>query len=203
MHDRIHGPMLARSMPSSAWHSVTHIHIFAQMFALREGFNKLFSFVSPTAIALAPSSLTLTLRYTDWWNWERNAAIHPFESERFFDIRMVVVPSSVRQVTVELEQIESKVAQLDAVIREMFERRDWWVLSRKDGKRLSVKGRGAEEEGAVKVWRWQGPNRFLVDVWPQQDGRPSPHAQMTWHSHHGDGDSMGYVVKALVWEVDT
>jgi hypothetical protein len=187
-------------MPATAWRSVTHIHIFAQMFALRDGFDKLFA--SPTAMPFTPLRLTLTLRYTDWWNWERNDPIHPFIHDRSLDIRNIVVPSSVTQMTVEFEQIDAKVAQLDAVISDLFQRRDWWVWLRTDGKILRVKGCDAEEQGAVKVWRWQGPTRFLTDSFPQRDGTRSQHAWMSHYNHHGDGLSMGYVVKTLVWEVE-
>jgi hypothetical protein len=176
-------------MPLSAWRSISHVHVFAQMFALRPGFDKLFP--SSTIMPLLnPSHVTLTLRYTDWWDREVNSPIRPFQPGREPEIRKVVLPSSVKEVTVEFEQIEAKLAQLDAVVGEVFQ----WEWVRADGRRLRVKGREAKE-GAVKMWKWQGPARFKWGVGPRPD-------QMRSFVHHGNGDSMGYVVKALVWEVE-
>jgi hypothetical protein len=115
--------------------------------------------------------------------------MHP---ARDFEMRKVVLPLCINSVTVEFEHTEAKVKQLDAVVDDIFLRRDWWVWTRADGKKLVVRGKDAKEEGAVKVWKWDGPTGFkhsLSDV-------------TTRYEHHGGGDSMTYVVKALTWEVE-
>jgi hypothetical protein len=137
---------------------------------------------------LAPPNLTLTLRYTDWWNWESNQPIYPIRENRFLDMREMFLPPFINSLTVQFENLESKVKQLDNVIGEMFTRKDHWVWTRKDGKRLVVEGVSAKERGAVKEWKWAGPTRF-------GNGLPK-------YPHHGEGDSMVYVVKELTWKVE-
>lgn len=152
------------------------------MYALQSGFNGLFR--SRLDIC-RPKSMTLTLRYTDWWNWEFNAPIFPIQQDLFFPLRDIELPSTVQKMTVEFENIELKLKELEAVINELFQRRDYWVWKRRDGKRLMVCGHGIEGHG-VKTWRWTGPTSF---GFRNQN-----------FSHHGNGDTMEYVVKVVTWE---
>jgi hypothetical protein len=118
--------------------------------------------------------------------------IYPIHRGRDFDMRKVVLPLSVNEVTVEFEHTEAKVKQLDQIVDEMFRKRDWWVWKRVDGKQLAVQGRDAKEEGAVRVRKWDGPTRF----------REGSSKTLVNYRHHGEGDSMSYVVKALTWAVE-
>lgn len=98
------------------------------------------------------------------------------------------LPNSVRKVVVQFEYIEAKIKQLEAVVDEMFARRDWWYWRTREGGKLVVKGEGAREEGAVREWKWQGPTMF-------GDGGER-------FAHHGGGEVMGYVVKEITWELE-
>jgi hypothetical protein len=154
------------------------------MFALRRGLEHVFS---ADRFNFVPRHITITLRYTDWWNWEYNQPIYPIRPGQFIDMRTIVLPPFINLVTVQFENIESKEKQLSGVIGEIFARRDWWIWTRADGKRLVVNGMDPKEEGAVKEWKWVGPTKF-------GDG--------STYSHHGDGDCMGYVVKEVTWEIE-
>ncbi|KAF2681289.1 hypothetical protein K458DRAFT_392082 [Lentithecium fluviatile CBS 122367] len=185
----VYGHPIMRHNRDEVLGSIKHIHIFPQMYALRTGLDRLFDASRPN---LAPSRMTLTFRYTDWWNWEINEPIHPFLPNRFIEMRHIVLPPCINTLTVEFEHTESKVNQLDSVVGEMFRRRDWWCWRRSDGRKLVVRGENAKEEGAVKMWKWEGPTMF-------KEG----HTQvMRRYPHHGQGDSMGYVVKVLTWELE-
>lgn len=115
-----------------------------------------------------------------------NAPIFPIRDDLFFPLRNIELPSSVQTMIVEFENIETKIKELDAVVNEMFSRRDYWVWKRRDQKRLKVLGQGAESDG-VKTWRWTGPTTF-------------GHSSQKF-PHHGDDDTMGYVVKVVTWDI--
>ncbi|KAF2440668.1 hypothetical protein P171DRAFT_524669 [Karstenula rhodostoma CBS 690.94] len=165
------------------WARIHHYHIFGQMCHLRQGLDSLFR--NRLDVCL-PTTMILTLRYTDWWNSETNAPIFPIGQEAFLPLRDIKLPSSVQRMTVEFETIELKLKELDAVINEMFSRRDYWVWKRRDGRRLVVNGQGVEGDG-VETWRWIGPTKFGF--------------RSQEFPHHGDGDTMSYVVKVVTWEV--
>lgn len=153
------------------------------MYLLSKGFGGLFS--RRLDICL-PTTITLTLRYADFWNWEINAPIYPIRQDHFFPLRRIELPSTVRRMTVEFENIVSKIKELDALVAEMFSRDYHWFWTRRDRKRLMVRGRGTEGDG-VTTWRWNGPTTFGY--------------RSQKFPHHGEGDTMGYVVKAVTWEV--
>lgn len=98
------------------------------------------------------------------------------------------LPSTVQVITVEFESIEPKLEELKAVVQEMFTRKDIWFWKRYDGRVLRVLGEGTEGVG-IRTWSWAGPTRF---------GREGDQR----YAHHGEGDTMEYVVKAVTWELD-
>ncbi|OAG06780.1 uncharacterized protein CC84DRAFT_1163088 [Paraphaeosphaeria sporulosa] len=165
------------------WARIQHYHVFGQMYLLGQGMNGLFRNRFDVCL---PTTMTLTLRYTDWWDWETNAPIYPIRQDRFFPLRYMWLPPTVQRMTVEFENIESKIKELDAVVNEMFSRHYHWVWRRRDGKNLKVCGRGVEGDG-VETWRWNGPTTFGY--------------RSQKFPHHGDGPTMGYVVKVVTWEV--
>ncbi|KAF1974412.1 hypothetical protein BU23DRAFT_567607 [Bimuria novae-zelandiae CBS 107.79] len=166
------------------WARISHFHVFGQMYALRQGFRGLFRHTQERACH--PASLTLTLRYTDWWYWESNDPIYPILPQRFLPMADIEIPSTVQEMSVEFESIEPKLKELEGVVADMFQRKDHWVWKRRDGRVLKVCGRGVEGDG-VRTWRWTGPARF--------GGRSERFA------HHGEGEEMGYVVKVVTWRL--
>ena len=159
---------------------IDRIHVFAQMYALHLGLNNLFQ---NKRQFLTPSTITITIRYTDWWWWEYAYAIYPIRSDRFIYIPAIILPNCVKTVVVEFETNGKKEKELEKVMAEVLRRRDYWTWTRKDGSKLTVKD--ADEE-VVRTWKWNGPTRF-------GDGGRYP--------HHGDGQEMGYVVKDVTWKV--
>lgn len=160
------------------------------MYAVQSGLQQLFNGGPASRQGLLqPSSLTLTLRYTDWWFWEDNQAIYPLNPARFFDMKSLTLPDSITKVTVEFENIKRNVQQLDGVVRDMFVRGDWWYWKRKDGRKLVVKRWDEESKtGGTRAWEWTGPTRF-------GEGNRR-------FGHHGEGDDMVYVVREVTWEVE-
>ncbi|KAJ4293226.1 hypothetical protein N0V90_008508 [Kalmusia sp. IMI 367209] len=165
------------------WATIKHFHVFGQMCALQNGFRGLFR---NDRDICQPTTLTLTLRYTDWWHWENNTRIFPIQPDLFFPMRDIEIPSTVQKVIVEFENIERKIKELEDVVGEMFQRREHWIWKRRDGRTLVVRGSGIEGDG-VTTWRWDGPTTFGV--------------KNTSYLHHGLGNTMGYVVKVVTWDL--
>jgi len=176
------------------WARITHFHIFGQMYILQQQFGSLFSGSHLGALIPNVSKITLTLRYTDWWNWESNAPIAPLARTQFFPLPRVGLPDSVTTMVVQFESREGKLSELNAAVAEMFVPGGTpfkgvnavWQWHRRDGRALSVKGSCAEGDG-VRTWKWDGPTSL-------GDGQK--------YRHHGEGETMVYVVKEVTWQLD-
>lgn len=162
------------------WKRIRTWHVFGQMFSLEPCFRML---ARDQGQRFVPEQLVVTLRYTDWWNWETDA---PCDTNQFFPMNDCPIPESVRRVVVEFETIEKKEKELDIVVASMFSDRQEWVWNRTDGKTLYVKGNAIEGAG-IETSSWWGPTSFSIT---DSD-----------FSHHGKGDTMRYVVKVLEWEI--
>ncbi|KAF2000663.1 hypothetical protein P154DRAFT_534442 [Amniculicola lignicola CBS 123094] len=150
---------------------VSHARIFAQMYAF--GADPIYGCIFRGKQTISPTTVTITIRYTDWWNWESNAplsvsSLRPSLAEIFF-------PFSVEKLVMELETRDGKKKELERVIVEMR----GWEYNRDDEEALKM----AEDE-PVKEWTWDGPTAF-------ENG--------TIYHHHPTGDTMKYVVKVLTW----
>ncbi|KAF2867878.1 hypothetical protein BDV95DRAFT_610317 [Massariosphaeria phaeospora] len=167
-------PKYVQAFTPTQWSQITSIRFIAQMYMLEE--RTLCSNIFTARSQLKPSTVTITLRYTDWWWWEDNAHL---STKRFVDMNSLRWPDSVKTVIMEMETIEVKRKELDEVIKTVCENPDTWLWRRKDGTELRV------VQGQVGEWTWQGPTTF--------GGKRT-------FKHHGTGDSMGYLVKVLTWK---
>jgi hypothetical protein len=80
------------------------------MYALEWG--QLTEAVNKASMKTPPRRLTITLRYTDWWDWEGNAPLRISDSwSKEFE-----APDSVEEIILELETRNGKKAELDALI---------------------------------------------------------------------------------------
>lgn len=143
------------------------MRFFTQMFWLERGhgLNRIFNIAN-----FRPSRLTITIRYSDWWWWERNARL-TMNEEWFRDFNG---PPGLRELRVEYETLAWKKAQMDRII----ERNRRWRLQVRDGGHLST------ERSSLETWTWTGPSRL---------------ADRTW-DHHGEGDTVEYVVVTDTWK---
>jgi hypothetical protein len=162
------------------------------MFALEGDNMKLF--MADLSTWLRPKTLVITIRYTDWWNWESNMPLK-ISSKWMKDIK---VPRSMEHLVVEFETRNGKKAELDALVTKQIS--NW---------RFEVEEKLVEgSEGEMVP---DGEKEFLV----LGDGKP---AVSTWvgsalvggvkHVHHaqkangteglGEDEMLYYVVK-MVW----
>ncbi|KAF2192360.1 hypothetical protein K469DRAFT_620529 [Zopfia rhizophila CBS 207.26] len=132
--------------------------------------------------SINPDTVTITLRYTDWWYWETNTPLLLSANDRSPTpvTNGIRFPSSVTKIVMELETMEGKRKELEGIVADIVKRPDAWAYQRDDGMELKVKG--GED---VKEWKWEGPTTY--------DGKT--------FQHHPKGEKMWYVVKVLTWEV--
>lgn len=130
--------------------------------------------------------LTVTLRHSDWWNWEDDARLH-IGSGRWIEVLSRVLPSSVTEVCLELETLERKKDQVDSIARQMSKQ---WYFSRKDGTPLfadtsvfaeedfqdeeqaaeSTEGTTAKRDRFVQ--RWSGSSFMNGQRWERDEAAP-------------------------------
>ncbi|KAI2619288.1 hypothetical protein GGR54DRAFT_138199 [Hypoxylon sp. NC1633] len=135
------------------------LRVFAQMYILEEG--RLTTLLGTPG--LCPRRLTLTIRHADWWNWETDQPLR-FEAS-WIEAVCKVLPSSVREVCIELESLERKQDQVDSIAKQMRER---WFFKRTDDVALFPDVTG----GNVEVSRWSGTSTWHNQRWIRDETAP-------------------------------
>ncbi|RXW21142.1 hypothetical protein EST38_g4713 [Candolleomyces aberdarensis] len=134
--------------------------------------------------SLQPKIVQLTIRYTDWWNWEENRALvltfAPGRNARAY------LPNSCETFLLELETTESKKDQLKQQVQLITKAKEHWKWPRMDGRCLVL-----DEEVPVKDWEWMGPTKFVE----------APRDYALTYAHHPSGDEMKYCVKILTFKL--
>ncbi|KAF5507890.1 hypothetical protein CGCA056_v013516 [Colletotrichum aenigma] len=145
------------------------VRFFMQMFRFENGTELHRLFHQPN---FNPEKLTITIRYSDWWYWESDTPLRMKEGW----LRRFSGPPGLRELKVEYETITRKK---DAMMK-IVERNKKWKLSVGD----SEEGGHLSAEGTKLVeWRWHGKSALGGTKW----------------YHHGDGDTMEYVVVTDTW----
>ncbi|KAK1839323.1 hypothetical protein CCHR01_18058 [Colletotrichum chrysophilum] len=145
------------------------VRFFMQMFRFENGTELHRLFHQPN---FNPEKLTITIRYSDWWYWESDTPLRMKEDW----LRRFSGPPGLRELKVEYETITRKK---DAMMK-IVERNKKWKLSvgyLEEGGHLSAEGTKLVE------WRWHGKSALGGTKW----------------YHHGDGDTMEYVVVTDTW----
>ena len=135
------------------------LRVFAQMWALENGSLRAL-LETPR---LRPRTLTLTIRHTDWWFWEVEQPLR-FEGNWLRDVGRAM-PSSLTMVRIELESLEQKKEQVDAIAKQMSER---WFFKRGDGVALYPDTSGQ----AIEIDRWTGSSTWHNHTWTRDEARP-------------------------------
>jgi hypothetical protein len=153
---------------------VRHVHVFAQMYWLECSFAQSTVWKCLAREPLDLESFTVTVRHSDWWDWESDA---PLALDRSWVEELLRSPNARRvgEIRLELETLESKVAQLRGIVEEL---------------RL-VGGAGEGEEAAqwevfvdaLDEITWSGP----VDLGQAQ------------HAVYMDCDKLDYRVVTMKW----
>ncbi|PNP83876.1 hypothetical protein FNYG_02564 [Fusarium nygamai] len=154
-------PMLAKISRSLGTDNVEieRLRVFAQMYRLQE--NGLREVLRTPH--LAPRTITLTIRHTDWWYWEEDEPLH-FDGNWIEGVCQVLTPSTT-QFCIELESLERKKDQVDKIAKQMVES---WFFKRPDGVVLYAD----TSDSNRKVSRWSGSSTWHGQRWIRDETEP-------------------------------
>lgn len=146
---------------------VTRFHFFTQLYWLEDGIYLRHIMAMDE---FRPTSVTITIRYSDWWNWEVDA---PLQMQRHW---LVVFKGSegLRELKVEYETLASKKEEMMRIVE-----RNKKIPLRVRGTDGHLSARGTE----LVEWRWRGTSRLGGEEW----------------EHHGKADTVEYVVVTDRW----
>jgi hypothetical protein len=146
------------------------VRIFAQLFMLEEG-HEMKALLDMTH--LYPQSITLTIRYTDFWMWEENEPLY-IGGEW---VNRICFPESVTRFSMDLESIERRRDEVEYIANAAAEK---WFFRRKDGKFLTA------DKADMSVSQWTGSSILKGERWLRDEVRPG---------------QLDYYVATVVWRV--
>ncbi|KAF5701879.1 hypothetical protein FMUND_13712 [Fusarium mundagurra] len=138
---------------------IERLRVFAQMYRLQE--NGLREVLRTPH--LAPRTITLTIRHTDWWYWEEDEPLQ-FDGNWIEGVCQVLTPSTT-QFCIELESLERKKDQVDKIVKQMV---DSWFFKRPDGVVLYAD----TSDSNRKVSRWSGSSTWHGQRWIRDETEP-------------------------------
>lgn len=133
-----------------------HVRFFAQMYVLENG-AELCRFLNLPHFH--PRCVTISIRHTDWWEWERDAWLR-IDSPW---LERCKLPKSVRQFRMELETLHRKKDHLDSIVKQMVEK---WYFTRIDGMLLSARNT------PVEITEWKGSSTWNNERWIRDEIEP-------------------------------
>ncbi|KAL6705556.1 hypothetical protein ACN47E_006673 [Coniothyrium glycines] len=143
------------------------VRFFTQMYWLEGGANLRMVLRQKN---FRPSTLTITIRYSDWWYWETNAPLRM----RTDWLENFMGSVGLKELRVEYETLSWKREEMMKIIQ------------RNKQFKLAVRGEAGHlsaEHTQLVEWKWRGTSKL--------DGR-------TW-AHHGTADTVEYVVVTDTW----
>ncbi|KAJ0413827.1 hypothetical protein BJY00DRAFT_319391 [Aspergillus carlsbadensis] len=149
------------------------LRIFAQLYILERvaALQDLLDVAHST-----PRAVSLTLRYADFWHWERNEPLRVAGTW----VNRVRFPESVQRVVVDFESLERRKDEVDLIVGQAVR---GWVFRRRDGGLL----RAVMEDVAVS--RWSGSSLFGGRRWVRDEAADRPGV-------------LDYYVVSVVWKLD-
>lgn len=138
------------------------IRIFAQLFMLEDG-HRMKMLLDMEHFY--PRSITLTIRYTDFWMWENNEPL--YIDARWVD--RIRFPESVARFSMDFESIERRKDEVEYIANKAAEK---WFFRRKDGKFLTA------DKADMSVSRWTGSSILNGQRWLRDEVRPG---QLDYH----------------------
>jgi hypothetical protein len=165
-----------QSLTPQAAQSLQKVRFFTQMYWLEGGENLFCLFSLPQ---FRPTELTITIRYSDWWNWEYNAPLRMNEDW----LRLFKGNPGLRVLKVEYETLTWKKAEMMRIIER---NKSWKLPVRQEGGAFyenQLEGYLSAEGTTLKEWKWKGTSKLDGQEW----------------SHHGTDEKVEYVVVTDTW----
>ncbi|EAW12398.1 uncharacterized protein ACLA_063670 [Aspergillus clavatus NRRL 1] len=142
--------------------SIGRIRIFAQLWALEDGVRMEYLL---NMSHFAPRSITLTIRYTDFWWWERD---QPLSIQAPW-VNRIRLPASVTRFAMDFESIERRKGEIDYIANQAAET---WFFRRRDGQFLTA------DKADMTVSKWTGSSILGKQRWLRDEVRPG---QLDYH----------------------
>ncbi|KAH7313715.1 hypothetical protein B0I35DRAFT_452081 [Stachybotrys elegans] len=160
--ERAHKRVIDERMDQGFDPVIENLQVFAQLVLLEAGGAEvvLREFGNPVSGFLPFSRLTLTIRHHDWWFWEDDKPLRI--DGRWIEGLSAVLMPSLQEVCMELETLERKKEQVDAIVQQMCER---WYFKRADGVALFADTR----PGFHPVSRWRGSSKWDNRRWVRDE----------------------------------
>ncbi|KAF4443144.1 hypothetical protein F53441_11543 [Fusarium austroafricanum] len=140
---------------------IERLRVFAQMYKLEDG--------SLAGILrtphLAPRTITLTIRHTDWWFWEDDEPLR-MEGDWIAGVVHAMSPKTT-QFIIELESLERKKDQVDKIAKQMVDK--WFFKRPDDGVVLFAD----TSDAGRKVSRWSGSSTWHNQPWIRDETEPN------------------------------
>lgn len=130
-----------------------HLRIFPQLWKLEQTDD--FQEILDTE-HFYPKSVTVTIRYTDWWWWEN---CHPLRIDGKW-VNKLRLPASVTRLSMDFESIEQRKAEIDYISSEAAAK---WHFKREDGVVLTHR--------SSKVSKWTGSSILGQKRWIRDEAR--------------------------------
>ncbi|MCJ1326809.1 hypothetical protein MMC10_003475 [Thelotrema lepadinum] len=136
---------------------MSHVRVIPQLYMLEDGqsLGKLLA-----VSHFNPNCFTITLRHTDWWNWETDEPLRI--NSRF--VNRCLFPDSVTELRMELESIERRRPQIEHIAQQMREK---WMFRRRDGALLKANAGGRDE-----IMKWEGSSTWNGQRWLRDETKP-------------------------------
>ncbi|EYE90721.1 uncharacterized protein EURHEDRAFT_417144 [Aspergillus ruber CBS 135680] len=138
------------------------IRVFAQLWMLEPG-SELQKILDVQHFY--PKRVAVTIRYSDFWFWERNARLHVDAAW----VNRIRLPDSVTYFTVDFEMIERRKDEVNLIANDAVEK---WFFERKDGAILTAR----KEDMSVSTWT--GSSVLGGQRWVRDEVRPG---QLDYH----------------------
>ncbi|KAJ5702672.1 hypothetical protein N7488_010220 [Penicillium malachiteum] len=106
-----------------------------------------------------PKTVTITIRYTDTWEWEQNRALY-MEGAWAGRVRL---PASVTKLKIDFESIERRKDEVNHIAHELAEK---WRFRRSDGVDMVTSG-----EDSISFSRWTGSSTLGGMRWLRDETR--------------------------------
>jgi hypothetical protein len=143
------------------------------MYWLEDGIRMAGIFQQPN---FRPTSLTITIRYSDWWYWESNSPLRM--SERW--LQTFKGPPGLKELRVEYETLSWKREELMRIVERNKQFRLGVV---RDEDAEEEEGHLSAEKTNLVEWKWKGPSKLDGKQW----------------THHGHGEEVEYIVIEDMW----
>jgi hypothetical protein len=168
------------------------VQLFPQMYALED--YPMTDFMAQLSEHLRPETLTITIRYTDWWYWEGNYKL-VISSDW---MRNIKVPRCLERIIMEFETRNGKKDELDALVKGPISK---WRFRVED--KLVEGPEGKMVSNGETEWLVLSNEKPVASTWVGSSsvgGIKYAHHSQDQNGDVGSDEDMLYYIVKVVWK---